>query len=67
MDKKMKGSSKVPMFEGDDYTFWSIRIKNYLMSLGPNVWALVLRGYVVLGDIPSISEEKNNIGIMQKL
>ena len=48
MDQKMKGSSKVPMFEGDDYAFWSIRMKNYLMSLGPDVCALVLRGY----DVP---------------
>ena len=47
MDQKMKGSSKVPMFEGNDYTFWSIRMKNYLMSLEPDVWALVVRGYVV--------------------
>ena len=47
MDQKMKGSSKVPMFEGNDYAFWSIRMKNYLMSLGTDVWALVVQGYVV--------------------
>ena len=58
MDKKMKGSSKVPMFEGNDYAFQSIWMKNYLMSLRPNVWALVVRGYVVSEDIPSNSEEK---------
>ena len=57
MDQKMKGSSKVPMFEGNDYAYRSIRMKNYLMSLGPNVWALVVRGYVVPEDIPSNSEE----------
>ena len=28
------------------------------MSLGPDVWALVVRGYVVPEDIPSNSEEK---------
>ena len=58
MDQKMKGSLKVPMFEGDHYAFWSIRMKNYLMSLGPDVWALVLRGYDVPRDIPSNSKEK---------
>ena len=42
MDQKMKESSRVPMFEGDDYAFWIIRMKNYLMSLGPNVWASVV-------------------------
>ena len=55
MDQKMKGSSKMPMFEGDDYAFWSIRMKNYLMSLGPDVCALVLRGYDIPRDIPSNS------------
>ena len=53
----MKGSSKVPMLEGNDYAFWSIRMKNYLMSLGPNVWELVVRGYAIREDIPSNSEE----------
>ena len=33
-------------------------MKNYLMSLGPDVWALVVRGYAALEDIPSNSEEK---------
>jgi hypothetical protein len=47
MDQKMKGSSKVPMFEGDDYALWSIRMKNYLMSLGLDVWALVEQVYKV--------------------
>ena len=58
MDQKMKGSSKVPMFEGNDYVFQSIRMKNNLMSLGPDVWALVVQGYKVLEDIPSNLEEK---------
>ena len=42
MDQQIKVSSKIPMFEGDDYVFWSIKMKNYLMSIGPYVWALVL-------------------------
>ena len=58
MDQKMKGSSKVPMFEGNDYAFWRIRMKNYLMSLGLDVWALVVEDYKVPKDIPSNSEEK---------
>ena len=33
-------------------------MKNYLMSLGLDVWALVVRGYVVPKYIPSNSEEK---------
>ena len=42
MGQKIKGSSKVPMLEGNDYVLWNIRMKKYLMSLGPNVWALVV-------------------------
>ena len=76
MDQKMKGSSKVPMFEGNDYAFQSVRMKNYLMSLRPDVWALVVRGYDVREDyeammfqkiFPQIQKRRNNIGIMQKL
>ena len=54
----MKGSSKVPMFEGNDYAFLSIRMKNYLISLRLDVWALVVRGYAILEYIPSNLKEK---------
>ena len=56
MDQNMKGSSKVPMFEGNDYAFWSIRMKNYLMSLGPDVWTFFLEGYKVPDNIPTDDE-----------
>ena len=58
MDQNMKGSSKVPMFEGNDYAFWSIRMKNYLMSLGPDVWTCILENYDVPENIPSHDEGK---------
>jgi hypothetical protein len=58
MDQKMKGFSKVPMFEGNDYAFWSIRMKNYLVSLGPNVWTFVLEGYKAPKYIPTTDEGK---------
>ena len=54
----MKGSSKVPMFDGNDYAFLCIRMKNYLMSLGPDVWTFVLEGYKFLEDIPADNEGK---------
>ena len=34
-------------------------MKNYLMSIGPYVWALVLQEYKVPKSIPSEVEEKN--------
>jgi hypothetical protein len=33
-------------------------MKNYLMSLGPDIWELIVQGYVVPEDFPSNSEEK---------
>ena len=58
MDQQIRVSSKIPMFEGDDYAFWSIRMKNYLMSIGPDVWALVLQEYKVPKAIRSEEEDK---------
>ena len=54
----MKGSSKVPMFDGNDYVFCCIRMKNYLMSLGLDVWSSVLEGYKVPDNMPADDEGK---------
>ena len=61
MDQHIRVSSKIPMFEGDDYAFWSIRMKNNLMSIGPDVWELVLQEYKVPKSILSEGEEKKKI------
>ena len=59
MDQQMKVSMKVPTFDGEDFVFWKIRMKNYLMSIGMEVWALVEEGY----DVPKVtlteSKERN--------
>ena len=41
-------SSKVPLFDGEDYVFWSVRMEIYLISIGLEVWTLVEKGY----DVP---------------
>ena len=43
----MKKSIRVPIFDGEDHAFWNIRMKNYLISIGLEVWALVEEGYKV--------------------
>ena len=62
----MKMLIRVPIFDGEDFVFWKIRMKIYLMSIGLEVWALVEEGY----DVPKITpiEQKTgrNIGNMQK-
>ena len=38
MDRQGKMASKVPLFNGEDYAFWSVRMRNHLMSIGIEVW-----------------------------
>ena len=54
----MKVSMKVPTFDGEDFVFWKIRMKNYLMSIRMEVWALVEEGYDVPKVTPTESEER---------
>ena len=42
---------KVPTFDGEDFVFWKIGMKNYLISIGLEVWALVEEGY----DVPKVT------------
>ena len=47
----MKMLIRVPIFDGEDYVFRKIRMKNYLMSIGLEVWALVEEG----NDVPKVT------------
>jgi hypothetical protein len=56
-------SSKIPLFDGEDYVFWSVRMKIYLMSIGLEVWTLVEKGYDVPKATPIEAEDKKkNLG-----
>jgi hypothetical protein len=46
-------SNKAPLFKGNDYEFWSIRLKIYLMALGCDVWLYVINGYTTPTSTPS--------------
>ena len=39
-------SKKVPLFDGTNFSFWKVRMRTYIMSLGANVWDVVDTGYV---------------------
>ena len=60
----MKMSIRVPIFDGEDFVFWKIRMKHYLMSIGMEVWALVEEGYDVPKFIPTETKDKRNFGNM---
>ena len=38
-------TNKDPLFNGSNYTFWRIRMRNYLMALGFDIWGAVKNGY----------------------
>jgi hypothetical protein len=46
-------SNRSPLFKGNDYAFWSIRMKIYLMALGCDVWLSVVNGYIAPTTAPS--------------
>ena len=58
MDQQMKISSKIPLFGGEDYAFWSIRMKSYLMAIELEVWTIVEKGYDVPKFSPIEAEDK---------
>ena len=64
MDKQMKMSLRVPLFDSEYYAFWRIRMKIYLMSIGLEVWIVVEKGYDVPKVTPIEAEDKKNIGNM---
>jgi hypothetical protein len=38
-------TSKPPLFDGTNFSFWKIRMRTYLMALGVDVWDVVETGY----------------------
>ena len=44
-------TNKPPLFTGDNYAYWSVRIKWHLMSFGHKVWRSVEREYKVPDDL----------------
>ena len=39
-------ASKPSLFDGTDFSFWKVRMRTYLMALGPNVWDVVETRYI---------------------
>lgn len=50
---KNQDSGKIPHFNGTSFGFWKRRMAFYLLSLGPEVWQLVIDGYKVLATPPT--------------
>ena len=39
-------SKKVPLFDETNFSFWKVRMRTYIMSLGTDVWDVVETSYV---------------------
>ena len=39
-------SKKVPLFDGTNFSFWKVRMRTYIMSLGADVWYVVETCYL---------------------
>lgn len=48
-----KDTRKVPLFDGTNFSFWKVRMKFYLISLGLEVWKSFLDGYNVPPSPPA--------------
>ena len=46
-------TNKPPLFIGENYAYWSVRMKLHLMSLGWKVWDATVKEYKI-GDQASI-------------
>jgi hypothetical protein len=54
MDKKYEFTKHgLPLFDGHNYAFWSIRMKLFLQAQGVYVWQVVLNEYSVPTTIPT--------------
>jgi hypothetical protein len=54
---------KPPHFDGEDYSWWSHKMCNYLYSLHPSIWDIVKNGM----QIPDSDDESYNVVEVEKI
>ena len=71
MDQQVKISSKVPIFNGEAYAFWSIRMRSYIMSIGLDIWMSIQKGYIYpkypLADIEGMKQFGYNAKVVNTI
>jgi hypothetical protein len=50
-------TNKAPRFDGSEYVFWKIRMQEFFMSLGYDVWDSVVNGYKAPNTPPTDTTE----------
>jgi hypothetical protein len=51
-------NNKAPLFNGEGYGLWKIRIKNFMLALGFDIWKSVVDGYIAPTTPPKDSRGK---------
>jgi hypothetical protein len=51
-------NNKAPLFNGEGYALWKIRMKNFLLALGFDIWQSVVDGYIAPTTPPKDSGGK---------
>ena len=51
----------LPLFDGTNYAFWSIRMKLFFQSQGLDVWLVVEDGYIVPDTAPVVGTTKRRL------
>jgi hypothetical protein len=51
-------NNKAPLFNGEGYALWKIRMKNFLLALGFDIWKSVVDGYIAPTTPPKDSRGK---------
>ena len=46
-----------PLFTGNNYAFWSVRMRCHPMYLGCKIWSYVEKGYKILGNLSTHRDE----------
>jgi hypothetical protein len=58
MDDLEQISNGIQKFDGRNYSYWSDRVKTYLMALGEEIWYSIVNGYVIPNNAPTDLNEK---------
>ena len=67
MDQQVKTSSKVPIFNGEDYAFCSIRMRSHIMSIGLDVWMSLETRYIYPKSPPTDLKGIKQFGYNEKV
>jgi hypothetical protein len=51
-----KGAMKLVIFNGEDFSYWKNRTRNYLLSQGRAIWEIVQEVYVIPDTLNHVTQ-----------